>query len=209
MNKKTSLKIIDTLKEVIENPRCELDFKNPFELICAVTLSAQTTDKRVNIVTKELFEKYPSPKALMEADDSDVFKIISSVGLAKTKTKNLIQLAKIIHEEYDDEVPHEFDKLITLPGVGRKTASVVLAVGFQIPAMPVDTHLHRMAIRFGYIQKDESVLKAEEAYKKYIPKELWIDAHHLFLLFGRYYCKASNPICEDCKLKQFCKVYRK
>lgn len=206
MNRNTSNQIIEALRTVIENPVCELNFKNTFELICAVILSAQTTDKRVNMVTGELFDKYPDPQALMEAEYTEVLQIISSVGLAKTKAKNLIELAKVLHEAYADKVPADFDTLITLPGVGRKTASVVLAVGFQIPAMPVDTHLHRMAIRFGYIRKGDSVLKAEEAYKKYIPKNLWIEAHHLFLLFGRYYCKAANPSCEGCRLRSFCKV---
>lgn len=206
MNKAKSLAIIDSLKRVIKNPICELDFKNNFELICAVMLSAQTTDKRVNLVTKELFRKYPDSKALMNAEYEDVYDIISSVGLAKNKTINLINLAKCIENEYNGKVPSEFDKLILLPGVGRKTASVVLAVGFKIPAFPVDTHLHRLAYRFGYIKKNESVLKAEEAFKKYIPKELWIDAHHYFLLYGRYYCKAIKPLCDDCQLKQFCKI---
>ena len=206
MNKAKSLSIIERLKDVIKNPICELDFNNNFELLCAVMLSAQTTDKRVNVVTKELFLKYPSPKALMNAEYEDVYKIISSVGLAKNKTINLINLAKHIEMEYNGEVPSEFDKLILLPGVGRKTASVVLAVGFKIPAFPVDTHLHRLAYRFGYIKKNESVLKAEEAFKKYIPKELWIDAHHYFLLYGRYYCKAISPLCDECNLKEYCKV---
>lgn len=206
MNKAKSLSIIEKLKDVIKNPICELDFNNNFELLCAVMLSAQTTDKRVNVVTKELFFKYPSPKALMNAEYEDVYKIISSVGLAKNKTINLINLAKHIEMEYNGEVPSEFDKLILLPGVGRKTASVVLAVGFKIPAFPVDTHLHRLAYRFGYIKKNESVLKAEEAFKKYIPKELWIDAHHYFLLYGRYYCKAISPLCDECNLKEYCKV---
>lgn len=205
MNKKTSLEILDILKDVIKNPICELDFSNTFELLCAVMLSAQTTDKRVNSVTKVLFKTFPTPKALMEADYNSVYQIISSVGLAKTKTKNLLSLAETIHCKYNDVVPSDFDELIRLPGVGRKTASVVLAVGFHIPAMPVDTHLHRMAIRLGYIKKNDSVLKAEQQYKKYIPKEMWIDAHHYFLLFGRYYCKATNPQCENCLLISYCK----
>lgn len=206
MNNKISLEIIEGLKKIITNPICELDFNNNFELICAVMLSAQTTDKRVNIVTKELFNKYPNPKALMNAEYEDIYKIISSVGLAKNKTTNLIRLARKIEEDYKGLVPSNFDELVQLPGVGRKTASVVLAVGFKIPAFPVDTHLHRLAYRFGYIKKNDSVIIAENAFKKYIPKELWIDAHHLFLLYGRYYCKAINPLCEECQLKQYCKI---
>lgn len=205
MNKNKSAEIVQGLREVIPNPVCELNFTTPFELLCAVMLSAQTTDKRVNMVTGELFQKYGTPSQMMNADIADILRIISSVGLAKTKAMNLVHMAKIVHEEYHDEVPQEFERLVALPGVGRKTASVVLAVGFHIPAMPVDTHLHRMAIRLGYIRSEDSVLKAEEAYKKYIPKEDWIDAHHLFLLFGRYYCKASNPSCIACRLKAYCR----
>lgn len=205
MNKTKSAEIIQRLREVIPNPVCELNFTTPFELLCAVMLSAQTTDKRVNMVTGELFEKYGTPALLMNAEPVELLRIIGSVGLAKTKAANLIHMARILHEEYQDEVPQEFYRLVALPGVGRKTASVVLAVGFHIPAMPVDTHLHRMAIRLGYIHSGDSVLKAEEAYKKYIPKEDWIDAHHLFLLFGRYYCKASSPSCTDCRLKAYCR----
>lgn len=205
MNKNTSNEIINILKDLIPNPVCELDFNNNFELICAVMLSAQTTDKRVNMITPNLFKKYPTPVHLMNAEVNDVKNIISSVGLANSKAKNLIQMAKILHEEYDDIVPNTLEALEKLPGVGRKTASVVLAVGYKIPAMPVDTHLHRMAIRLGYAKKNSNVLECEEKFKKYIPKNDWIDAHHLLLLFGRYYCKSANPMCDNCVLKKYCK----
>ena len=178
MNKKLSTEIIEQLRKIITNPVCELDFSNNFELLCAVMLSAQTTDKRVNLVTKELFCKFPTPKALMQANYDDVYSIISSVGLAKTKTINLIKLAKVIHLQFHDQVPNDFESLVSIPGVGRKTANVVLAVGFKIPAMPVDTHLHRLAIRLGYIKKNQSVLEAEESLKKYIPKE-WLSLIHI------------------------------
>ncbi len=205
MNKEKSKEIVDVLKEIITNPAPELDFKNPFELIIAVVLSAQTTDKRVNIVTKELFLKYPDAKSLSMADYDTIYNIITPLGLAKMKAKNIIALAKTLDEKYLGIVPNDFESLVELPGVGRKTASVVLAVGFNIPAMPVDTHLYRMAKRLGYIKEDEDILKAEEAYKKYIPKNEWANAHHLFLLFGRYHCTAKNPLCKDCKLKIYCK----
>ncbi|MBQ2472479.1 MAG: endonuclease III, partial [Acholeplasmatales bacterium] len=174
-------------------------------LIIAVVLSAQTTDKRVNSVTKDLFLKYPSPKDLAYADYSLVKEIISPLGLSSTKAKNIIALARELEEKYNGIIPSDFDSLITLPGVGRKTANVVLALGFNIPAMPVDTHLYRMAVRLGYITKDMDVIDAEIAYKKYIPKDEWTLAHHLFLLFGRYYCKALHPLCDNCKLKNYCK----
>ena len=205
MNKITASKIITILKEIIPNPVCELDFNNNFELICAVMISAQTTDKRVNLVTPNLFKKYPTPKDLSQAEFNDVKDIISSLGLANSKAKNLILMAKMLHEEYNDIVPNTLEELEKLPGVGRKTASVVLAVGYRIPAMPVDTHLHRMAIRLGFARKDSTVLECEEKYKKYIKKEDWIDAHHLLLLFGRYHCKSANPSCLECKLKEYCK----
>lgn len=208
MNKNTSKEIISILKNKIPNPVCELNFTNNFELICAVVLSAQTTDKRVNEVTPKLFSKYPTPYLLSIADINEVKDIISSIGLATNKSKNIIALSKVIHEKYNDEVPSDMNELLKLPGVGRKTASVVQAVGFKIPAMPVDTHLHRMAIRLGYAPQKSDVLDAERLYKKYIPINDWIDAHHLLLLFGRYYCTAFKPKCEQCELINYCK-YKK
>lgn len=205
MNKQKSKEILDILKEIIVNPAPELDFHNTFELIIAVVLSAQTTDKRVNMTTKELFKKYPDPLSLSQADYDTVEEIVRPLGLSKTKAKNIIALSDILHKEYMDIVPSDFNQLVKLPGVGRKTASVVLAVGFNLPAMPVDTHLYRMAQRLGYIKENDSIKDAEESYKKYIPKEEWAKAHHLFLLFGRYHCKAINPECLDCKLKKYCK----
>ena len=205
MNKQKSKEILDILKEIIVNPAPELDFHNTFELIIAVVLSAQTTDKRVNMTTKELFKKYPDPLMLSQADYDTVEEIVRPLGLSKTKAKNIIALSDILHKEYMDIVPSDFNQLEKLPGVGRKTASVVLAVGFNLPAMPVDTHLYRMAVRLGYIRGDMDVVDAEIAYKKYIPKDEWTLAHHLFLLFGRYYCKALHPLCDNCKLKNYCK----
>ena len=171
MNKTKSLNILNLLYEIIPSPKCELDYSNNFELLCAVLLSAQTTDKRVNLVTKELFNKYPTPKDMMNAQFDHLYSIISQVGLAKTKTQHLLGLAKVIHEKYNDIVPSDFEELISLPGVGRKTASVVQAVGFKIPAFPVDTHLYRMAKRFGYINENQTVLDAEYSFKKYIIME--------------------------------------
>ena len=206
MNKIIAKEILDIIKkEYVINPKPELDFKNNFELLCAVMLSAQTTDKRVNSVTKDLFLKYPDPKSMMEADVNDIINIIFSVGLSNNKANNLISLSKMLYEKYDSIVPSTIEELTTLPGVGRKTASVVLALGFNIPALPVDTHVHRMAYRLGFIKKDDNVIKAEESLKKYIDRSEWIEAHHLLLLFGRYHCKSKNPICKECKLKKYCK----
>ena len=206
MNKILSKEIINELRILIPEPKCELNFTNNFELICAVMLSAQTTDKRVNMITPVLFSKYPNAKSLMNASYDDVLEIIKSLGLAKTKATNLISLSKCIEEQYGGVVPNTLAELVKLPGVGRKTASVVLALGFGIPAFPVDTHVHRVSYRLGYSKKDDDVLKAEEKLKKYIPKDEWIDAHHLILLFGRYHCKSINPNCNECKLIKYCKV---
>lgn len=203
MNKKKSLEIISILRQVIPNPVCELNFTNEFELLCAVMLSAQTTDKRVNMVTPVLFQKYPTPEKLMSASVEEVYPIVKSLGFS-TKAKNLIAMSRVLHETYHDVVPKTMEELTRLPGVGRKTANVVMAVGYHIPSMPVDTHLHRMAIRLGYVKEDADVLECEQAYCKYLPKETWIEAHHLFLLFGRYYCKAQRPLCENCPLSEYC-----
>ncbi|MDE6047619.1 MAG: endonuclease III, partial [Anaeroplasmataceae bacterium] len=195
MNAVRSKEILNEIRKIIPAPKCELNYNNLFELVCAVMISSQTTDKRVNQVTPALFQKYPTPKQLSEAKFEDVFEIIKSLGFAKNKAKNLISMAQALHNEFHDEVPKTLEELQTLSGVGRKTASVVLAEGYKIPAMPVDTHLERMAIRFGYVKEGASVLEAEESYRKYIPQEEWIEAHHLFLLFGRYHCKAIHPEC--------------
>lgn len=205
MNKIKSQEILSILNQVIEDPQCELHFSNNFELLCAVMLSAQTTDKRVNEITKVLFYKYPNAKALKNASYDEIYEIIKPLGLAKTKTQNLLSLASSLDEMYDGIVPSEMDKLIKLPGVGRKTANVVLALGFNIPSIPVDTHVYRIAKRLGYVKETDDVLATEEKLKKYIKKEDWIKSHHLMLLFGRYHCKAINPNCLDCKLKDYCK----
>jgi len=204
MNKIKSDEILNELKNIIPNPVCELNFNNTFELIIAVTLSAQTTDKRVNEITKILFSKYADPLSLLNAKFDDVYEIIKPLGLANSKARNIISISKDIHEKYNDIVPNSLEELTKLDGVGRKTASVVLAVGFNIPAFPVDTHLIRMANRLGYSKSNDPII-VEKDYKKYIKKDDWILAHHLFLLFGRYHCKASKPNCLDCKLSKYCK----
>lgn len=205
MNKIIAENILNEIKnEYINNPKPELDFNNNFELLCAVMLSAQTTDKRVNIVTKELFNKYPTPELLSKASIDDVISIIKSLGLAKNKANNIINLSKMLVNDFNSIVPNSIDDLTKLPGVGRKTANVVLGLGFNIPSMPVDTHIYRMSVRFKFIKEEDNVLKAEERLKKFIPKDRWIEAHHLLLLFGRYYCKSQNPLCKQCKLKKYC-----
>jgi len=209
MNKKKSYEILNVLRLIIKNPKPELNFNNNFELLIAVMLSAQTKDKYVNVVTEKLFKLYPDPYSLSKANLDDLINLIKNLGLANHKAKSLIETSKIIHEEYNDIVPNDSKKLEKLPGVGRKTANVVLALGFNIPAMPVDTHLLKMAERLGYVKENSTPLQAEEAYKKYINKCDWIEAHHLFLLFGRYFCTKINPKCDECKLRIYCKYIKK
>ena len=204
MNQVRSNEILNEIRKIIPNPKCELKYSNLFELLCAVMISSQTTDKRVNQVTPTLFLKYPTPQALSMAKYEEVYEIIQSLGFAKMKAKNLIAMANRLHTVYKDEVPKTLEELQTLNGVGRKTASVILAEGYKIPAMPVDTHLERMAKRFWYTDDTATVVEAEAAYRKYIPEEEWIEAHHLLLLFGRYYCKALHPACDSCTLKKYC-----
>lgn len=195
--------IYDELGYMFPDAMCELDFNNPFELIVAVTLSAQTTDKRVNIVTKELFKKYPRPEDLMNAEYEDVKEIIKSIGLAQTKAKNIINLSKDLVNNYNGIVPNVMEELVKLPGVGRKTASVVLSVGYNIPAIAVDTHVSRVSNRLG-LSKSEDVLKIENDLKNIYDIDKWVLVHHRLLFFGRYFCKAKNPMCSECKFKEFC-----
>ena len=198
--------ILENLEQLFPNAGCELNYNNVFELIIAVSLSAQTTDKRVNEITPELFSKYPDAASLSTAEQADVINIIKPLGFANSKSSNLINMSKMLVEKYNGIVPNSLEELEKLPGVGRKTANVILAVGFNIPAFPVDTHLIRMSHRLGYAKKTDTVLEIEKKYTKYIDKAFWNKAHHLLLLFGRYHCKAINPKCDECKLIKYCKA---
>lgn len=195
--------IFEELGKMFPDAQCELDFRNPFELIVAVTLSAQTTDKRVNIVTKELFKKYDSPEALMNADYQDVMEIIKSIGLAKTKANNIINLSKMLVEKYNGIVPKTMEELILLPGVGRKTASVVMSVGYDLPAIAVDTHVSRVSNRLN-LSNSSDVIQIEKDLKNLYEEDKWGLVHHRLLFFGRYFCKAKNPMCDECKFKDIC-----
>ncbi len=197
--------VLDYLEELIPSPKCELIFNNNYELICAVMLSAQTTDKRVNEISKVLFSKYPDFFTLSLANYNDIYNIIKPLGLANHKASNLIMLAKQICQNYNGTVPDSFEELCKLSGIGRKTANVVLALGFDVPTFPVDTHVNRVAKRLGFAKEDDDILVVEEKLKRKIPKNKWIDSHHRFLLFGRYTCKSLNPICQNCGLKSICK----
>lgn len=200
--KKTNL-IYDELIKYYPDAKCELNYTNLYELIIAVSLSAQTTDKRVNIVTPNLFEKYPTVYELANASLNEVSEIISSLGLFRTKAKNIVLLAQKVRDEFNGEIPSDFNKLITLPGVGRKTANVVLGEGYKIPAIAVDTHVARVSKRLG-LSKSNDVNVIEEDLKKQFEKDKWIKTHHLLLLFGRYKCMARNPLCDGCPFVSFC-----
>lgn len=196
--------ILKQIYKMFPNACCELNYTNIFELSIATILSAQTTDKSVNRVTPELFSKYPTPSKLASANEVDVLNIIKSLGLSKTKSKNIIAFAKKLVEDYDGVVPKDFEKLQTFPGVGRKTANVILTEGYKIPRIPVDTHVERVSKRLGLVEEDDSVLVTELKLMEQIESPNWHLSHHLLLFFGRYHCFAKRPNCENCPLKNEC-----
>lgn len=200
---KTPSFIYETLKTVFGNRSCELDFTNNYELIVSVILSARCTDKRVNLITPELFKKYPTVYDLAVAKNEEVEKIIFSCGFYKNKAKSLISMAKDVVDKFDGEIPDNFEDLTKLSGVGRKTANVVCSVGFKIPAIAVDTHVFRVSNRLGLCDS-KTPKECESALQKKFDKNLWGQMHHYLVLFGRYYCKSQNPQCKDCKFKSFC-----
>lgn len=203
LDKKDVLKALDILEEMHPEAMCALDHGSNFELLIAVVLSAQTTDVSVNKVTPALFEKYPTPEALAEADQAEVMEIIKTIGLYKNKSANIIKLAQKLVEDHGGEVPGDYDELVKLPGVGRKTANVVLAEAFGVPRIAVDTHVFRVANRIG-ITDGKDVTETEEQLMERLPQERWISAHHLIIFHGRKVCHARKPDCDNCGLKDFC-----
>lgn len=207
MKKEDVIKILDILENTYPDAKCALDHKNAFELIVAVSLSAQTTDKSVNLVTPELFEKYPDAKALSSADLTDVESLIKKIGMYHNKSKNIVGLSKALVEKFGGEVPNDYDSLITLPGVGRKTANVVLSVGFGEQRIAVDTHVFRVSNRIGLVH-EKDVLKTELKMMDIIPKDRWTRTHHSLIFHGRNICNAKAPKCEDCPINEYCKFYK-
>ena len=197
-------KIVDYLNELIPNPKCELNYTKDYELLLATMLSAQTTDKRVNMVTSILFKKYNSLAKLREARVEDITEIIRPIGTFNRKANNIIEIAKRL-ETVGDIVPNNREFLESLPGVGRKTANVVLSNIYNIECIAVDTHVHRVSIRLGIANKNDDVLKTEMKLTKKFKNYDLCRLHHQLVLFGRYYCKASNPSCDTCKLRDICK----
>ncbi|MBQ4253333.1 MAG: endonuclease III, partial [Erysipelotrichaceae bacterium] len=184
---------------------CELNYRNGFELLIAVVLSAQTTDVSVNKVTADLFDKYPDAKALSEANTADVEAIIRRIGLYRMKARNIVELSKTLVRDYDGQVPSERMNLENLPGVGRKTANVVLAEFFHQPAFAVDTHVSRVAERLYLAEEGDDPLKIEKKLCSYFPKSHWHRLHHSFIFFGRYFCSARNPKCAECPFVRKCR----
>lgn len=201
-------KIIEWFSATMPSPRTELEYDSPFHLLLAVILSAQCTDKRVNMVTPALFEAFPDPFTLAEASEEHVHSFIKSVTFPNNKTRNLIKAAKMLAEEFGGEMPSDIDGLMKLPGVGRKTANVMLAVVWNKAAMAVDTHVFRVSNRLGLTSNSKSPLTTEKTLVKHFPEDLLATAHHWLILHGRYVCKSRNPACEECGLTEVCKSYK-
>ena len=191
------------LLKIFPNPKCELEYSDPFTLLIAVCLSAQTTDKRVNEVTPALFKKYPDCMFLSKANIEDVIEIIKPLGMANQKAKNIINLSKSLVNNYNSLVPNNMDDLITLPGCGRKTANVILSIAFNIPSIAVDTHVSRVSNRLD-LSNEIDPIKIEKDLQNIFDQADWSMMHHLLLLFGRYICKAKKPDCIKCPFRKYC-----
>ena len=187
----------------------ELEYKNPFQLLVAVILSAQCTDKRVNLITPELFKRFPDPETLAAASPDEVFTYIRSISYPNNKAKHLVGMAKMLISDFHSQVPETMEELVKLPGVGRKTANVIRSVVFEKPAMAVDTHVFRVSARLGLTTNAKTPLQTEMQIIKYIPEKEIMIAHHWLILHGRYVCVARNPKCEICGLRPWCKYYEK
>ena len=199
--------IIEYFLEAMPEAATELHYDNPYQLLVAVILSAQCTDKRVNMITPPLFEAFPTPQAMAQAGLEDIYPYIKSVSYPHNKTKSLLGMAKTLVEKFDGQVPSYIDELLTIPGVGRKTANVILAVVYDKPAMAVDTHVFRVSERIGLTTDSRSPLQTEQQLIKYIPEELVTRAHHWLILHGRYVCKARRPDCMECGIRAYCRHY--
>jgi len=197
--------ILDTIAGMFPDAHCELHHSNPFELTIAVLLSAQCTDETVNKVTKDLFHKYKNPEDYIAVPLEELEQDIRRIGLYRNKAKFIQSLCRMLFEDFHGELPTKHEDLVKLPGVGRKTANVVVSNAFGVPAIAVDTHVERVAKRLGLAGQADTVLKVEEKLMKQIPKEEWTDTHHRLIFFGRYHCKAQNPQCMICPMVDTCR----
>lgn len=201
--------ILDLIYKMFPNPHCELEYFDDFSFLCAVVLSAQTTDKAVNLVTKPLFLKYPTVFDIASLSEDELIPILRPIGLMKNKSHYLIKISKAIVEDYGGKVPHDFDELIKLPGVGRKTANVFLAEIDKRPAIAVDTHVNRVSYRLGLSSSIDNVLKTEHELEAGFDEKDWIKVHYGLLFMGRYKCLSKNPKCSDCNLKSICRYEKR
>ena len=200
---------LEKMEEMFPNAHCELVHENPFELTIATLLSAQCTDALVNKVTAKLFKKYKSPEDYLAVPLEELEQDIRSIGLYRSKAKNIQKLCQRLLDEYNGVIPESREELVTLPGVGRKTANVVLSVAFGQPALAVDTHVERVTKRLGLCKWKDSVLEVENTVMRKTPKEKWSKTHHQLIFFGRYHCKAQNPKCDECPLFEICREGQK
>lgn len=203
MKKENIENVISVLEHTYKGAKCGLNFKNPYELLIATMLSAQCTDERVNVVTEELFKKYNSAEAMVTLTQEEIGEKIKSCGLYKNKSKNILAASRDILNKFNGKVPNTMEDLVSLPGVGRKTANVVLSNAFGIPAIAVDTHVFRVSNRIG-IAKGKNVDIVEKELMKNIPKEKWSDTHHYLIWHGRKVCKARKPQCNQCPVAPYC-----
>ena len=201
--------ILDLIYKMFPNPHCELEYFDDFSFLCAVVLSAQTTDKAVNLVTKPLFLKYPTVFDIASSSEDELIPILRPIGLMKNKSHYLIKISKAIVEDYGGKVPHDFDELIKLPGVGRKTANVFLAEIDKRPAIAVDTHVNRVSYCLGLSSSIDNVLKTEHELEAGFDEKDWIKVHYGLLFMGRYKCLSKNPKCSDCNLKSICRYEKR
>ncbi len=201
-----SQKVFNYLSQLISSPETELKYNNNFELLIAVILSAQCTDKRVNIITEKLFAKYKTPQDIYNLGEEGLQEEIKSCNFFRNKAKNIIKCCEHLINDFGGQVPTTFEDLVSLSGVGRKTANVVLAVAYNEPTIPVDTHVFRVSNRIGLVEA-ANVIECEKQLQKLYPKKDWKDLHHYLILFGRYHCTAINPKCAECGLKPICKYY--
>ncbi len=200
-------RILSALRNVIARPETELSHRNPYELIVAVILSAQCTDARVNMATPDLFETFPSVRSLAKAEPEEVFPWIRSISFPNNKAKHLVAMARRVVATYDGRIPNTVRELMTLQGVGRKTAQVVASVAFERAALPVDTHVFRVANRMGLVKNADTPLKVEQGLKQILPETSWGEAHHLLILHGRYTCTARAPSCDACAAADACRYF--
>lgn len=207
LNKKDREEVIEKLIDEYPDAKPELNFTNPFELLIATILSAQCTDVRVNKVTEVLFEKYKNPEDFLTLSFEELEKYIHSCGCSNTKAKNILKTCKILIDDFDSNVPEDMENLVSLPGVGRKTANVVMSCAFKKPAIAVDTHVFRVSNRIGLVNED-NVLDTEKSLMKILDKSIWSKMHHVIIFHGRRKCKARSPLCNECNISDKCLYFK-